>query len=357
MTTAAIPRAIYTGTLRALVAPRRLLPILVVSIPLLTAQVVYAPAGELRPLAVAALTLLSFLLVAPAAWRLLAPRGRPLSWLRLAVYATLGLATVVLVGNVLPLALGFGDTYMPGPLSVLITTALFWAGGWGLGRDIELEESLQAASARAAALEREAERARLLALRSHFDPHFLFNTLNAIAEWCREDGEVAEKAILRLSDMLRTVLEGTRGASWPLERELALVEHLFELHRTRDPSLFEGRIHVADQVAAAGVQVPPLILLPLAENAMKHGPAAGHRGPVSLEVLPAGEGARVLISNPGAFEGRRNGGRGLEMVERRLALAYEGRASLRLSTVTTTDPATTCAEVELPSREPAGGSV
>src|SRR4030095_12586183 len=61
-------------------------------------------------------------------------------------------------------------------------------------------------------LGRGAERAELLALRSPLDPHFLFNTLNAIAEWCREDGEIAERAVMRLSAMLRTVLAGG-GAS------------------------------------------------------------------------------------------------------------------------------------------------
>ena len=54
-------------------------------------------------------------------------------------------------------------------------------------------------------LERAAERAQLLALRAHLDPHFLFNTLNAIAEWCRQDGEIAERAVLQLSSMLRAM--------------------------------------------------------------------------------------------------------------------------------------------------------
>ena len=99
-----------------------------------------------------------------------------------------------------------------------MSLALFLVGGFGLGRDIWFEDRLARAEARAVALAREAERAQLLALRAHLDPHFLFNTLNAIAEWCREDGETAERAVLRLSAMLRTVLgrrARRRPGRWP----------------------------------------------------------------------------------------------------------------------------------------------
>jgi len=54
-------------------------------------------------------------------------------------------------------------------------------------------------------------RAQVQSLQMQIHPHFLFNTLNAIAEWCREDGETAERAILQLSSILRAVLEGVRA--------------------------------------------------------------------------------------------------------------------------------------------------
>ena len=89
---------------------------------------------------------------------------------------------------------------------MLVCLALFLVGGWGLARDIWFERRLARAEAQVVGLAREAERAQLMALRTHLDPHFLFNTLNAIAEWCRQDGETAERAVLQLSAMLRTVL-------------------------------------------------------------------------------------------------------------------------------------------------------
>jgi LytS/YehU family sensor histidine kinase len=179
-------------------------------------------------------------------------------------------------------------------------------------------------------LTRRAEHSRLLALRTQLDPHFLFNTLNAIAEWCREDGEVAERATLRLSDMLRTILDASRVPTWPLERELALCRMLFDLHAVRDPGAFEVRWTMDD--LPAGVSVPPMILLPVCENAMKHGVGAGHRGPIEIGARTCGgdlrSGVELWVDNPGPYAGRREGGEGIASVIQRLALAYDGAASL-----------------------------
>jgi LytS/YehU family sensor histidine kinase len=75
-----------------------------------------------------------------------------------------------------------------------------------------------------------------------------------------------------------------------------------------------------------------MLLLPLAENAVKHGAAAGLDGEVVLavEAAPTGD-VRVRLENAGAFGGRRAGGLGLALVERRLALAYDGRAAFRIA--------------------------
>jgi LytS/YehU family sensor histidine kinase len=239
-----------------------------------------------------------------------------------------------------------GVTFLTDRFSLAVALALFVVGGFGLGRDIEMEESLERARRRAEALAREAEHAQLLALKSHLDPHFLFNTLNAIAEWCREDGEVAERATLTLSAMLRTVLAGVRERAWPLEKELELVETLFSLHLFRDPELF---VFVRDvESDLPSLTVPPMLLLPLAENAVKHGPAAGKRGEIVLRVVREGDAVAITIANPGSFSGPRDGGEGLGIVEKRLALAYEGSARFRISNEPTSPLGRTVAEVRLP---------
>jgi two-component system sensor histidine kinase AlgZ len=154
--------------------------------------------------------------------------------------------------------------------------------------------------------------------------------------------------VLRLSAMLRTILAGVRAPAWPLAAEIELLETLFTLYQLRDPALYRLERHLPDPLPA--VDVPPMLLLPLAENAVKHGPAAGHAGSVALRVSvdAAADCLRVTISNPGPFRGPRPGGEGLVMVERRLDLAYEGRAQLALRAV----GGETLAELSLPLSGP-----
>jgi two-component system sensor histidine kinase AlgZ len=142
-----------------------------------------------------------------------------------------------------------------------------------------------------------------------------------------------------------------RAASWPLAAELDLLRTLFELYRLRDAELYRLELQAPEPLPA--VEVPPLLLLPLAENAIKHGPAAGHRGPVSITVSVDVEAGRLLvvISNPGPWQGQRPGGEGLRMVARRIALAYAHQGSEASLTVGGAG-ARTVAELGLPLAGP-----
>ena len=336
--------SIIRATLRALLRTRRLVAIALVCVALVAAQASFSADPWAVPLGVA--LCLVFVVVAPVSWRVLFPAGRldlRHGGVRLVLYTAIGAGIVLSLGVAVPRALGVGRTLLTAPSSVVVCLALFLVGGWGLARDIWLESSLERSEARAAALGREAERAQLLALRSHLDPHFLFNTLNAIAEWCRDDGVVAERAVLELSAMLRAVLEGVQLHAWPLREELKLVETLFALHALRDPERVRLERHVPEPLPE--IAVPPMVLLPLAENAMKHGVSAGHDGAVRLDVEQGEEGLVVRLANAGAFGGRRAGGLGLNLVERRLSLAYEGRARFHIASAGTR----TVAEVVFPA--------
>ena len=336
--------SIIRATLRALLKTRRLIALLLVSAALVAAQASFSADPLAVPLG--ALMCLLFVVVAPVSWRVLFPDGLDLrhGGVRLILYGAIGAGVVLPLGVVVPRVFGIGRTLLTAPSSVIVCLALFLVGGWGLGRDIWLERSLERSEARAGALAREAERAQLLALRSHLDPHFLFNTLNAIAEWCRDDGEIAERAVLQLSAMLRTVLEGVHAPSWSLREEMGLVSTLFALHGLRDPDRIRFVQRLPDPLPE--VAVPPMLLLPLADNAVKHGVTAGHGGDVVLAVESASAGQVVVrLENDGVFGGRRLGGLGLALVERRLALAYDGRASFRIATCGTH----TVAEVSFPA--------
>ncbi|MEM9188933.1 MAG: histidine kinase [Myxococcota bacterium] len=322
--------ALPADTLRALLLPRRLVPVLVVSVPLVIAQASFSHDPMAGPVGVA--MCIAFWLFAPLAWRWLFP-ARPRSEpqapaaLRLLGYVALSTWIVVLIGYLVPRALNMPVTLLTDRWSLAIAGAMFIVGGWGLGRDIELESQLTKERQRAKEAREAAERAELLAIRSHLDPHFLFNTLNAIAEWCRQDGEVAERATLQLSSMLRTILDGVRTSEWPLAQEIELCRTLLSLHLIRDPEWFRVDATIDETVST---NVPPLILLPLVENAVKHGPAKGHRGPLRLEVRATDDRVEVIVENPGPYLGPWPGGDGLRMVERRLSLGYRGAAHFNI---------------------------
>ena len=327
--------SIIRSTLRALLHPRRLIPVVLVSGSLVAAQRSFSPDPFAAPLGI--LMCLTFVTVAPVSWRVLFPDRLDLrhGGVRLVLYGAIGAGVVLSLGVVVPRVLGMGGTLLTAAPSLVVCLALFLVGGFGLARDIWMENSLARAEARADAHARDAERAQLLALRAHLDPHFLFNTLNAIAEWCREDGETAERAVMQLSAMLRTVLAGVHASTWPLAEEIGLVDTLFALHRLRDPDRIRVDWRRPDPLP--DVEVPPMLLLPLAENAVKHGPSAGHRGPIVAQIEVGGGGAdrRLVIrfQNPGAYRGPRVGGNGLDTVRKRLMLAYEGRAVLDIAAV------------------------
>jgi hypothetical protein len=302
--------AIFESTLRALMAPRRLIPLALVAATLALVQAGYS-ADARAPLVPLAMTL-AFVVVAPAAWRLLVAQ-RPGSSAGLAAYAGSAAAVVLTTGWLLPRALALGPTFLTDAGSLLVAGVLYLTGGWGLGRDIELEQDLQ--------------HARLQAMRAHLDPHFLYNTLNAIAEWCREDAAQAETAIVRLSALLAGVFAGLETRRWPLGRELHLIEDFVALHRVRDPGAVE--LHLSAGDAAADVLVPPLALLALAENAVKHGAGQGHRGTVTLAVAIEDTQLRITLENPGPYQPAGDG-RGLRMLRRQLHAAYGARARLQL---------------------------
>lgn len=346
LTGALLEGSIVRRTLLALLAPKRIFPILVVCVPLCYAQRTYS--RDPYAIWVGIGLCLAFVLVAPVSYRVLFPEGLEFSHgaIRLMMYAAIGVGVVLTVGLYVPHMAGIGATFLTVRSSLLIDTALFLAGGYGLGRDIGMEVKLLREQKRVLALTRDAEQAQLLALRSQLDPHFLFNTLNAIAEWCRTDGVTAERAVLELSLLLRAVLSGVKDPAWPLERELDLAKTLLSLHLRRDPKMFTLEWRVDE--GARSVDVPPMILLPLIENAVKHGPAKGHKGAIVVVAERAMATLVLRVESPGPLGGPRTGSHGLPTVERRLALAYDGAASLDLHA----DGGRTIATLELPTTGP-----
>ena len=111
--------------------------------------------------------------------------------------------------------------------------------------------------------------ARLDALRRQLDPHFLFNTLNAIASLVERDPRGVRRMIARLGDLLRHSFEGGKEPEVTLRRELALLDLYVDIVKVR----FQDRLTVCIRIddAVLDALVPTFILQPLVENAVKHG--------------------------------------------------------------------------------------
>jgi len=115
----------------------------------------------------------------------------------------------------------------------------------------------------------EKQEAELNYLKSQTNPHFLFNTLNNIYSLSRDKSDLAPESILRLSKILRFMLYEIGGAYIAIEQELKIIADYIELEKLRyDESL---RINLTNDVEDMKQAIPPLLLIPLVENAFKHG--------------------------------------------------------------------------------------
>src|SRR5580658_1262953 len=118
--------------------------------------------------------------------------------------------------------------------------------------------------------------AELRQLRAQLNPHFLFNTLNAISELGYDDPEAADRAITRLSGLLRTSLDESRQQEISLQAELEFLDDYLSLQRllTRD----DLAATVSADPHATHARVPAMVLQPLVENALTHGRPVGGKG-------------------------------------------------------------------------------
>jgi len=115
----------------------------------------------------------------------------------------------------------------------------------------------------------EKKTAELSYLKSQTNPHFLFNTLNNIYLLTRDKSDLASDTVLRLSDILRYMLYETDGYLVHVDKEIKIIEDYLELEKIRyDSSL---KLNFTKEIDNMKQEIPPLLMIPLIENAFKHG--------------------------------------------------------------------------------------
>jgi LytS/YehU family sensor histidine kinase len=190
------------------------------------------------------------------------------------------------------------------------------------------ERETAAARAQAAAAQ-----AQLRAVRAQLNPHFLFNALHAVSSLVRTDPVAADRAIERLGELLRRSLDHSAQDLVPLGQEWEFVKGYLDLEQLR----LGHRLQLDCQLdpAALAVPVPPFLLQPLVENAVRHGIAASPTGgTISVSAQRLNGSLRLCISDdgPGASGATHGMGLGIEGVRQQLEARYGSRGSLCIDT-------------------------
>jgi two-component system, LytTR family, sensor kinase len=141
-------------------------------------------------------------------------------------------------------------------------------------------------------LQRELAEARLNAVTTQLQPHFLFNTLNAVSVLVRSDPARAERTIGRLSDLLRYALTSVDDTRTTVHEEVRFLQKYVEIQQARFGDRL--RVSIAVDARAEGAVVPRLLLQPLVENAIRHG-ISPRAAPGHVEIRVSREGARVRV--------------------------------------------------------------
>ncbi|MEW5684101.1 MAG: histidine kinase [Pseudomonadota bacterium] len=197
---------------------------------------------------------------------------------------------------------------------------------------LEHERQLADARTQAAEAEGQATAARLAALRYQLNPHFLFNTLNAVSSAVirKRNGE-AEAMLDKLAGFLRVTLAADPEGMIPLEDELATLQAYLEIEAVRFRERLGLDFSCPDELR--GAVVPSFILQPLIENAIKHGVSRSSDAvTIRLEVNRDGDDLVVLIEDDAERSGepaRSGGGLGLQNIRERLKVLYGPRGVLQ----------------------------
>jgi hypothetical protein len=264
--------------------------------------------------------------------------GPSAGWLRVAALAA---STLVAAAGVTALRQGFmlldGDAdawqsfwaVLPRflfPGAMLVTVAEFHR------RELQSLEAMRAAEAARNVLETQTLQARLRTLEAQIEPHFLFNTLATVRRLHQTDPVAGEAMMQRLMAYLRMALPALRGDVVTLGREAELVSAYLDLQKVRMGRRLDYGVDVPP--ALEGLRIPPMMLLTLVENAIKHGLAPQREGG-RIDVAAAVDGGtlRLEVADTGrGFGGATSGGgTGLANIRARLSALFESAAHLTLA--------------------------
>jgi two-component system LytT family sensor kinase len=219
------------------------------------------------------------------------------------LYAWVGLESYILffdVGLGADLRTTLGDRYQ-WIFFANVTVYVVQFVGYHLVRNVQRlrQKEQQATELLAVARERQ-----FAALKAQVNPHFLFNTLNSISATLRHNPEQAREMIAKLSGMMRYALDGSDRDHVPLREELDFTRRYLDLEHHRFSDRLTATIEVDADDETLDTPVPPMILQPLVENALRHGIAPSEEGgTVTVEVTTENDRIHVRVEDTGVGPG------------------------------------------------------
>ncbi|MBK7426008.1 MAG: histidine kinase [Saprospiraceae bacterium] len=173
-------------------------------------------------------------------------------------------------------------------------------------------------------LQLEKTRIELKSLKDQLHPHFLFNTLNNLYAMTLPVEGKSSEVVMRLSDLLQYMLYECKADFVPLKKELQFIKHYIELEKLRFGENLDLRFNIRGEIQ--NYRIAPLLLLPLVENAFKHGVSETIEQPwlsIDIDIQNDQLKCRVLNSKfPGNFSSNSGEGIGLKNLKQRLDLIY-----------------------------------
>jgi len=287
------------------------------------------------------------------------PRRTP-RWLARSVLQLVGIVVAIPPAAALAYVLTtggdpqFDDEKRARGLGALIFTGVLFAPWIAVGamlkqRDAFAREQALAFELERSELERKALDARLHLLQAQVEPHFLFNTLANVQALVDAGSPQASSVLASLIAYLRAAVPRMHAQTTTLDQEVELVRAYLELMSMRMPDRLRFELHIDRE--AGGLQCPPMTLLTLVENAVRHGIDPSETGG-NIRVDVRREKGRCLVRVVDTGAGLKTTGKGLgtglSTLRERLQLAFSGDAQLRLTEV---EPHGVCAELEFPAHE------
>ena len=212
--------------------------------------------------------------------------------------------------------------------SFLLDTPLFlvWMSVYILWHYIEFTNAEAIKKVKLETLIKELE---LKTIKSQINPHFIFNALNSIRALVDEDPERARKAILELSNILRSSIQVDKVEITSLKKEMAIVKDYLALEYIR----FADRLKIEYDIEDATLDyaIPPMMLQTLVENAIKHG-LSKQPGDCLIKIIAKIDASKLnlMVQNTGILQASENDGFGLQSTRDRLNILYRGEAEFNI---------------------------